>query len=280
MKINRFGILVPNYNGAAFIGDTLLKLMEGFPESKIVVVDDYSTDESLTVLKELKIFVIKREKNGGYAASVNSGLRYFQSHGYRYVLIANSDINIKKADCAAIHKSIIQFSNDSMWGVLGFVENNDEAKFNEKISGFLFLLNLNVLDSIGYFDEKFYMYGEEQDFFRRVISAGFMIYQTGIHVDHVGEMSPNSKLRNSWYAIRNSIYIEAKTLSIIKVFLKLAALFAIINRVYTPKKIDFSLKRIRRPGILIGNFFLISAVIWNSFNLFLLMVSHVKSKFR
>jgi GT2 family glycosyltransferase len=278
LQKNKLGILVPNYNGASFIDETIDSLKKCFPKAKLIIVDDCSTDDSLKVLNELNVFVIKRERNGGFGAAVNSGLKYFQSKGYRNILIANSDIKLKKSDSILIISAINQFSNNSKMAVMGFVENNNEVMFNEELPGFLFVLKLNILDTVGYFDEKFYMYGEEQDFFRRVKSAGFNLFQSGIHVEHTGEMSGSNRFINSWYAIRNSIYLEVKTFSIMKVFYKITSLFFIINKFYSPKKIDLSIIRLRRQGILIGNIFLITAIIWNFYNLFFMLIFHVKSK--
>ena len=279
MKKIKFGILVPNFNGATFIVNTLSQLKKGFPGLEIVVVDDASTDNSLEVLSALNIKVLNRKKNGGYAAAVNTGLKYFQSKKYNYVLIANVDIKLKKIDCSKIFNALHNFMTKPKVGVLGFVENNFDVKFNEDIPGFLFVLNLQVLNEIGYLDESFHIYGEEQDFFIRAQKANFSIIQTGIHISHIGE-SQSIRIRNSWLAIRNSIYLEIKNYSILKVLRKFFVLFLIINRLYNPVNIDYSLERVRRPGILIGNVLLIAACIWNIFNYVFILVSNVKSKFR
>jgi glycosyltransferase involved in cell wall biosynthesis len=108
LQKNKLGILVPNYNGASFIDETIDSLKKCFPKAKLIIVDDCSTDDSLKVLNELNVFVIKRERNGGFGAAVNSGLKYFQSKGYRNILIANSDIKLKKSDSILIISAINQ----------------------------------------------------------------------------------------------------------------------------------------------------------------------------
>lgn len=280
MKKIKFGILVPNFNGATFIDNTLSQLKNGFPGLEIVVVDDASTDNSLEVLSALNFKILNRKKNGGYAAAVNTGLKYFKSKKYNYVLVANSDIKLKKIDCSKILNALHIFIMTPKVGILGFVENNFDIKYNEDIPGFLFVLNLHVLNQIGYFDESFYMYGEEQDFFIRAQNANFSIRQTGIHISHIGEMSQSNKIRNSWFAIRNSIYLEIRNFSILKVLRKIVLLCLIINRLYKPVTIDHSIERVRRPGILIGNVLLFGALVWNIFNYSFVLVSNVKSKFR
>lgn len=93
MKLN---CVILNYND----GDTVSKLTEmigGYEIlEQIVVVDNASTDDSLEKLWKLqdeKIRVIRAEKNGGYGAGNNLGVKYaVEKNGATHVLIANPDV--------------------------------------------------------------------------------------------------------------------------------------------------------------------------------------------
>lgn len=93
MKLN---CVILNYND----GDTVSKLTEMIGDyeilEQIVVVDNASTDDSpekLWKLQDEKIRVIRAEKNGGYGAGNNLGVKYaVEKNGATHVLIANPDV--------------------------------------------------------------------------------------------------------------------------------------------------------------------------------------------
>ena len=99
MKIN---CVILNYNDA----ETVLGLVEeicGYQAlDRIVVVDNASTDDSWAKLEGLKtqyenIDVLRSEKNGGYGAGNNLGIRHAVNvNGADYVLIANPDVKFSE----------------------------------------------------------------------------------------------------------------------------------------------------------------------------------------
>jgi GT2 family glycosyltransferase len=264
----KIAIIVPNYNGEGFINDLINDLINGFKGIPVIVIDDFSNDKSVELLQSCdksRVKLIKRSSNGGFAASVNTGLKYCAQNKIDFVLISNSDIRMSKQNCKDISMQFQNFFNPKI-GVLGFLESGlNNYRDNENISGFLFALRVNLIDTVGYLDETFFMYGEEQDFFRRVLDSEFEIVQTGLEIYHKCEMSSQSNSsRNAWLSIRNSIYLEVKRNNFFLIFKKIFVLFLIINRVRRPKdKNDPSLIRITRTGPLKGNFHLIKAILWN-----------------
>ena len=274
--MNSFAILIPNYNGASFIAETVGKFASGFPGAQIVVVDDVSTDDSLSKLSETMARVLVREKNGGFAAAVNTGLRFLDKEGFDNVLLVNSDVVVDDLKCVEIAAALATLSSGSNVAVLGFLEESVMSSTphqGSNICGFLFALRLDTIQAVGYLDESFFMYGEEQDYFRRVLAAGLVIRQTEIRVRHLVEGSGSSNLRNSWLAIRNSLYLETKRAALWGFCRKAGVLFLLINRLYRPRTgEDPSLKRLLRPGIILGNLFLLWAICWNAVKLLRMLV--------
>lgn len=96
-KIN---CVILNYNDA----DTVLGLVHeigGYQAlDQIVIVDNASTDDSVSKLEPLKnekIHVLRAEKNGGYGSGNNLGVRYaVEQNGADYVLIANPDVKFSE----------------------------------------------------------------------------------------------------------------------------------------------------------------------------------------
>ncbi len=75
----KFSILIPAYNEEQSISSCLNSLISIAGDDKeIIVVDDASTDRTAQIVNEFSgkgITLVKREKNGGRAAALNSGLQ-------------------------------------------------------------------------------------------------------------------------------------------------------------------------------------------------------------
>jgi glycosyltransferase involved in cell wall biosynthesis len=72
----KFSILIPTYNGAEVIGDTLRSLLsQSFLNFEIIIQDDASSDNTIEVIKSFndpKIKIYHNEKNLGYPGNLNS----------------------------------------------------------------------------------------------------------------------------------------------------------------------------------------------------------------
>jgi len=119
------GVVILNYNDAP----TVLQLYELIKNYEsihhIVIVDNYSTDDSYQVLQEhcdsrvvesktlsCNCHVIKTEKNGGYAYGNNVGARYLiENCNCDYIIISNPDV---------------MFGDDYVRHVVNELENNPQ----------------------------------------------------------------------------------------------------------------------------------------------------------
>ncbi|WP_432629862.1 glycosyltransferase family 2 protein [Brotaphodocola sp.] len=90
--------VILNYNDAETTEQLVRLIHEYDVPEEIVVVDNASTDDSWDQLKGLedeKVHVIRSEKNGGYGAGNNLGVRYAVEHCQAtHVLIMNPDVTI------------------------------------------------------------------------------------------------------------------------------------------------------------------------------------------
>ena len=72
----KFSILIPTYNGAEVIGDTLRSILsQSFQNFEIIIQDDASTDntvEAVKALGESRITIFRNEKNLGYPGNLES----------------------------------------------------------------------------------------------------------------------------------------------------------------------------------------------------------------
>lgn len=88
---SQISIVIPNYNGKQLLERNLPKVIDAAHMAEIIVVDDCSTDDSLQVLDKFgsRIKVVKREKNQGFASSVNDGVKNASGE---LVVLLNSDV--------------------------------------------------------------------------------------------------------------------------------------------------------------------------------------------
>ena len=114
----KFSIIVPVYNAAEFVGDTIENLLKQNVDKEIVLVNDGSIDGSLAILRKYEshydcIHVIDKP-NGGVASARNKGLDYATGD---YIIFVDSDDFIDEsllAECERIYKEynpdVISFS--------------------------------------------------------------------------------------------------------------------------------------------------------------------------
>jgi len=77
-------VVLPTYNRAHLVGKAIESvLVQTMRDLELIIVDDASTDETLTVLSEWKaqdprISIVRHEKNSGISKALNSGFRAAQ----------------------------------------------------------------------------------------------------------------------------------------------------------------------------------------------------------
>lgn len=95
-------VIIPNYNGQQLLKKNLprvLEVLEAYRKKsdqnyEIIVVDDFSNDDSLEILNELekqftKLSVYKNDKNYGFSSTINNGVSKAKGD---YLFLLNSDV--------------------------------------------------------------------------------------------------------------------------------------------------------------------------------------------
>ena len=202
----------------------------------IMVVDNCSPNESAKVLanrsKDLDYIFIANEKNTGYAAGNNIGIRYAINNRYKYSWILNNDVELREKsvlkelieileeneDIACIGPKIYNADSSicapycrrpSVWNMtLGAFEDKkyriskqDVAGEVYRIYGCCMLLKNKAMAEIDCMDERTFLYGEEAILSERLIQKGYRTYyDPTVSVTHLGSVSmkkasPDSKKR-------------------------------------------------------------------------------------
>ncbi len=88
-------VIIPIYNGRELLQTFLPGLQKALAGMDIVVVDDGSTDGTADILPRLAQAnrIIVRDKNGGFSAAVNDGIRATNSD---FIVLLNNDVEVSE----------------------------------------------------------------------------------------------------------------------------------------------------------------------------------------
>lgn len=206
-------IVIPIYNALDYTKKCIESVYQNSDlPYNLILIDDSSTDENINqFLKELKsnkkpnnlkeLKIIQNEKNLGFVGTVNKGISISKNH----VILLNTDTEVPKNWLSRMVAPILRnkdiasvtpFSNSAtICSFPNFCEDNELPKnlsvdqidnifmdygSDQPIDlptgvGFCMLLNRNVLNEIGMFDEETFGkgYGEENDWCMRAYKAGY-----------------------------------------------------------------------------------------------------------
>lgn len=246
-------VIILNYNS----GDYLLKCLQSIATSKlsgyhveVVVVDNASTDNSLSLLKsefkKLKnslefenwnLKIVPISTNIGFAAGNNYGLQYLHP-GSQLILFLNPDTivepdtlakiirfmkrhpQVDALTCDIIHaltgrhqpechrgfptpwRSFCHFTGLSRLApkskllngyFLGHLNLNQTHQIEACVGAFL-LVRRKVGDDIGWWNEKYFFYGEDLDFCYKLHQKGYKLYfYPRCHITHYQGISSGIK---------------------------------------------------------------------------------------
>jgi hypothetical protein len=238
-------VIVLNWNNAK---DTIkcLKALkkDDYPNYKVLLVDNASTDDSVKKIK--KIFpnyeFILNKKNYGFAKGFNIGLKEGIKRGAAYVVALNNDVFVEKNFLAPL---VSLAETDPKIGLAGpkvldtqgkinsiGVEVNldkgvfpgigsgekDHGQFNKvkevkAIGGCCLFIKSDLMKKIGGIPEDYFFYYEETDFCMKTRKAGFKIFvEPNSVVRHRigGSSNPEEGTFSKYYMIRNRLIFMHK----------------------------------------------------------------------
>lgn len=285
-KINfKLCLLIINYNGEVYLEKYLKDINLSCIRNNIILIvtDDKSKDNSINYLEQGGYnYTINDNKNHGFAANVNNGIRYAKKiDNFDFFIVANNDIKINNGLFEySLPKVIDKLTLDcNNLGLIGFREILKEEEsvldnFNFKnydinsiievqdIQGFFFIISNKLINKIGLMDEDYFMYGEDNDYFSRTRKVNFKIFDTGLPIRHYSEGSSTNNKKTSWLVYRNALLYAQKNEGFFGV-VKMILAFCV--KIYNPfyKSNVPSNQRVVRSGFLLNNYFLGKSIFWN-----------------
>ena len=255
--MEKIGVVTVTYNSDKVLQPFLSDLFaQSFHNFNLYVIDNASEDKTLKILDDLndnRVNQIRNHSNIGVAAANNIGIKKALEDKCSHILILNNDIefsntlfkdmlvSIKKENCSMMTPKIMYHRDkDIIWyagggfkksnGYLpyhtGFNENiknnNYQSLYVDYASTCCLLIKKDVFETIGYMDEKYFVYFDDTDFLFRVKKEGVhkIYYDSQITLFHkVGSLTKSlTKEFERYYRthfflkqnIRNHIYFLRK----------------------------------------------------------------------
>ncbi len=264
-------IIIPNYNGSAFIDGCMTALKRQTEKNfEIIMADNGSEDDSISIFekyRDMNIRCIKLDKNYGFSKAVNEGIKAAEAD---YVILLNNDTIPGKHFVEALTEAIEEDENifsaqahmlqlsdkkntDSAGDFFcalgwGFSRGKDEpaSKYTEKTDIFsscagAAIYRKNIFDKIGYFDENFFAYLEDMDIGYRAVLFGYRnVFVPEAKVLHAGSASSGSRYNEFKVRLsaRNSMLVMYKNFAMWQFAINLPFVMAgiIIKSVFFAKK--------------------------------------------
>jgi GT2 family glycosyltransferase len=242
-------VVILNWNGAFLLRQFLPDVVNySVGMAHVWVIDNGSDDESLKVLSEEfpSVHVVQLEKNLGFAAGYNRGLRDIKADVY---VLLNSDVSVSRdwlspvlnlfdlnPKMAACQPLILDWKQPNRFehaGAAGgymdkdgfmfcagrifnsFEEDNGQYSENREVfwaSGACLFVRTDAFWEVGGLDEDFYAHMEEIDLCYRLKNRGYSVMVCGAsRVWHVGGASLHMQHPFKLYLnFRNSLFLLTK----------------------------------------------------------------------
>lgn len=225
----------------------------------IVVADNASTDQSLSILKKQfpTVSIIQLDKNYGFCGGYNRALNQVDAD---YYVLLNSDVEVTPDWLSALEKvldgdnsisavqpKILSYHQKDHFEYAGagggFIDSfgypfcrgrlfnyteKDEGQYNDSreifwATGACMMVRSKVYHSLGGLDEDFFAHMEEIDLCWRIQRSGGRIFYEGLStVYHVGGGTlSKSNPRKTYYNFRNGLVLLYKNLSSLALLVKL-----------------------------------------------------------
>ncbi len=216
-----FTVIIPLYNKENFVENTLKSIVnQTFSDYEVLIVDDCSTDASLTKVQPYlsdKIRIISHTKNSGLSASRNTGIRNAKA---QYVTFLDADDTWKPTLLESFYNMMLEFPKEVIFatnyvevypnGEIVLPKNstsdlkpnatvliNDFFKRNKQQGFFIhsgICLDKKVYDEVGFYDETI-NFAEDLDFNIRAFNKYNLVYNTNRLVNYT--MYSENQLTNS-----------------------------------------------------------------------------------
>ena len=255
-----------------FSKNIIEKPISQIPSDIPIIVVENSQDIELKNILEKKfknVKVIIPRVNTGNGGGANIALRHANS---KYVLYLDVDVELNKdtLDILYFHAnklkdfSILGPSIDGLnYKKRDYVKLNNFEKVHSMnfITGCALFFNMRAIKEIGFFDEKIFLYYEENDLYLRSLKKNYKIYLIeDAKIKHYGNRSTDLiekssiEINRNWHLMWSTFYFHKKHYGIFEAYKKtifkfFSALFKYIVFLILRKKVKKNIYFARMSGI-------------------------------
>jgi len=230
--MKKVSIVIVNFNSKRDILKCLHSLR--YERAEIVVVDNKSSDDSIEAIKSKfkQVKILENERNIGFAAASNKGIRYALRKKADYILLLNPDTVIEKNFLASLLKKkadiispVIKFKRQGEWVydfggrvnfLIGRTTHLEKSVLSKRanpvdyVSGCCMLIRKEVFEKVSLLDERYFMFFEDVDFCLRAKKADFKIkVDSNVTIFHDLSEGKKKSLRYYFWMLKsNFIFIN------------------------------------------------------------------------
>ena len=211
MNHGKVAIVILNWNGKEDTLECLKSVRKiDYQNSEIIVVDNGSSDDSVTAIQKNfpEVKVLETGKNLGYAGGNNAGIRYALKHQADHILLLNNDTIVDRELINEFMGVSAEFGHSGIFGAkiyyynepniiwyaggklkygafhfihvgMGSIDNGQKYNIIEEtdyITGCALFISKGVLEKIGLFDENYFLIYEETDLCFRAKKSSIKCY--------------------------------------------------------------------------------------------------------
>lgn len=238
-------VVIPNWNGQDFIAKCLGSLVRQTQKHTVVVVDNGSVDDSISIVESQfpEVELVKLPQNTGFTGGVNTGIKYALKKGAEAVVLFNNDAVASKdwlkelaiagdehPDAGMVTGKFMRMDRKhldstgdyySIWAMplprgRNQVDSGqyDAGEYVFSATGGASLYKTTMLKDIGLFDDSFFAYYEDVDMGFRAQLAGWKVwYQpTAVSYHYVSGTSGKLGSFSRYHATKNFFALYYKNM--------------------------------------------------------------------
>lgn len=228
----RVAVIIVAYNSSSVIADAIKSVPSG---NQVIIVDNASTDGSAAIAKSLGATVIQLEENLGFGTACNRGAAQSAAEFY---LFLNPDARLmpdaidilidrlsKQTDIGAANPRVCDDKGNQFYKRRNrflkrhYIVRPPRPEADTQIvmlSGAALFVRAGLFQSIGGFDEKIFLFYEDDDISRRILEAGAkLLYVHDARLIHnpgtgSGTIDHDLTYFKEYHAMQSMLYLLGK----------------------------------------------------------------------
>lgn len=171
--MSKLGILLPAYNEEKNIQIVIKEAKKYLPTSKVVVIDDGSTDRTSELASGMGATVLTHGRNLGKGEALKTGFEYFSNKPIDFIIVSDTDRQYRLKDAIKILRALENKKGDLVSGY----RNPHDIPYANRAGNFIWRSLFNLLFGTKYKDIGCGFIGLNRNALRKIrnIGGGYII---------------------------------------------------------------------------------------------------------